>query len=446
LSEVHRALVLQGGVALGAYEVGVFKRLYRKIKEEDPNWEKRMFDIIAGTSIGAINAALLAGHVKKNGTWAGSAEKLENFWKHRLASPTPYLAQWLGAVGNEAARRYYSAKELIRTGARGVFSYSGTEYDTRFFDNYPVNLDGSPNITNNIRYRYSNDELKKSLSEVVNFPIATTANEPRLLTVGVDVEEGRVVTFDSHEKNKEGTKRYSIYGSQGSKITISYNDGIDIEHVMASASFPVFFNFTEINSDDGEERKFWDGGILSNTPLRELLQAHRDYWYKVRGEEDKIPELEIYIINVWPSREQGAPRDHDGIKDRRNDILYADKTEYDQRTPMIVTDYIELYRKTKEIALKHLPQNKKQAFINDLDRFLDEEGESVKRDGKTRRKYGELTRGRFKVKKIETIERRDIKKYDNSNKFADFTLETIEQLIAEGEDYENSAFHRIVPP
>ena len=60
---------------------------------------------------------------------------------------------------------------------------------------------------------------------------------------------------------------------------------------MASACFPVFFDFVDI---DGH--KFWDGGILSNTPLRELLQSHRDYWHKIRREE--VPELEIYIINV----------------------------------------------------------------------------------------------------------------------------------------------------
>jgi NTE family protein len=51
----QRALVFQGSVALGAFEAGVFKRLYEIIKIQDPNWEKRMFDLVAGTSAGAIN-------------------------------------------------------------------------------------------------------------------------------------------------------------------------------------------------------------------------------------------------------------------------------------------------------------------------------------------------------------------------------------------------------
>lgn len=61
----QRALILQGSVALGAFEAGVFKKLYEIIKKEDPNWESRMFDIVAGTSAGAVNAAILTSHVKE---------------------------------------------------------------------------------------------------------------------------------------------------------------------------------------------------------------------------------------------------------------------------------------------------------------------------------------------------------------------------------------------
>jgi hypothetical protein len=69
-----------------------------------------------------------------------------------------------------------------------------------------------------------------------------------------------------------------------------------LRHVIASSSIPLFYKFEEI---DGE--KFCDGGVLSNTPLREVLQAHRNYWYKEKGRGragSKIPELEVYIIGV----------------------------------------------------------------------------------------------------------------------------------------------------
>src|SRR6478752_4091712 len=92
IPKVQRALVFQGGGALGAYQAGVFKALYEKIKriQSDDNSEKAapLFDIIAGTSIGAINGAILVSHFLENKTWQGSPEKLESFWKY-LSTPTP---------------------------------------------------------------------------------------------------------------------------------------------------------------------------------------------------------------------------------------------------------------------------------------------------------------------------------------------------------------------
>jgi NTE family protein len=77
----QRALVLQGGGALGAYEAGAFKALCEKIRKKDEKG-RPLFDIIAGTSIGAINAAIIVSEFLKEKNWKSSAEKLENFWKH----------------------------------------------------------------------------------------------------------------------------------------------------------------------------------------------------------------------------------------------------------------------------------------------------------------------------------------------------------------------------
>jgi hypothetical protein len=82
-----RALVLQGGGALGAFQAGAFKALYEKITKEDKengNEERPLFDIIAGTSIGAINAAVLVSYVIENKTWRGSPEKLIEFWERSI--------------------------------------------------------------------------------------------------------------------------------------------------------------------------------------------------------------------------------------------------------------------------------------------------------------------------------------------------------------------------
>src|SRR5215218_6576214 len=88
----QRAIVFQGGVALAAYDAGVFKGLYDRLYKPDQEEEEQapFFDIVAGTSAGAINAAILVSYVKDHKTWNGSADKLVDFWKH-LSSPTPFI-------------------------------------------------------------------------------------------------------------------------------------------------------------------------------------------------------------------------------------------------------------------------------------------------------------------------------------------------------------------
>jgi NTE family protein len=85
MGDFQRALVFQGGGALGAYEAGTYQQMYRKASKESP--DGRLFDIVAGTSIGAINSSVLVGHYLKNGSWEGSAEKLLEFWEG-LMCPT----------------------------------------------------------------------------------------------------------------------------------------------------------------------------------------------------------------------------------------------------------------------------------------------------------------------------------------------------------------------
>lgn len=474
-NNTQRALVLQGGGALGAYEAGVFRVLYDWIND---NTEKRqndnIFDIIAGTSIGAINAAFLVSHVIKKRkeenrnvreSWEDSAEKLEEFWKSRLASNINLSTWWpfswdqkswthawdmlnkanSDIATGEAARRYYSSKEFIINGTPNVFfPRLPPNIDCKFFDNF---------IIPNIWYRYDNSRLKETINTSINFPIATSFDkkEPRLIATSVDVEEGEIVAFDSYVKERDTGIRRSEYGDYKPGInekkdtyerTIRYDKGIMVEHIMASASVPEHYDYTlvpkEYDYKKTEEKlidirdndlknyvRFWDGGILNNTPLRELIQSHQDYWKNVEHRSRDIPDLEVYIVDVWPSlQDHPVPSDLDGVRNRKNELTYLDKTPYDEKIANIVSDYYGLVK-----ALIQLAEGK-GATEGEINAILETSSKSSHRSGKPR-KYRDLVDKRFDISKVIRIERSDDRD-DIANKWCDFSLDTITTLFNQG--------------
>ncbi|HKU82801.1 MAG TPA: patatin-like phospholipase family protein [Candidatus Nitrosocosmicus sp.] len=459
IPQVQRALVLQGGGALGAYQVGVFKSLYEKILEiQDVNNEKDvpLFDIIAGTSIGAINAAILVSYFVENKTWNGASEKLEAFWKY-LSTPTPNISKALKLwkkehdkgnpliASEESARRYYSVKEFSKSGVENVFKpINPPKQDNKFCD------------SQNQWLLYDNKPLRKSIEKFAKFPIASSFDkgQPRLLVVSVDAAEGTSVTFDSYE-SQQG-KRESEYGDShlGKSIVIQYNEGIDIKHLIASSSLPEVYAYEDV---DG--RMLWDGGLLSNTPVKELIEAHQRFWEKRIGSKNledsfrakitskemnnnylrksqeqkepnpRIPDLEIYIVNLLDPKQNSnnstrnmVPQDFDGVKGRHIDIKLG--KAYDTKTDGLHADYVNLIEKL--IALgdnDELLKEKINILLEEYTprRFITEE---VKRNI-------DILKNTFKITKIIQIQRKDDIN-SVSGKLADFTSETIERLIREG--------------
>jgi NTE family protein len=276
----------------------------------------------------------------------------------------------------------------------------------------------------------------------------------------VDVAEGVTVTFDSYPK-ADGSRKteYGRYVKKDRKEfgfdhVIRYNDGITIDHVMASGTLPEFYYYarvptieieqdakdircvTDKSKDDKNRRYFWDGGLLSNTPLRELLDAHRQYWDGVEN-KGKIPDLDVYIVNVHPSKIDinNLPGDHDGVKDRNNDILYGDRTShYDEKMAHLITDYARLVTQMKGLvdkAISHVNEkNEKRKLDGELEGILSTK--TISKNSKNEaRKYEDLIRDGFNLNVAMRIERTN---YINSIslKTGDLTLETINKLIKEG--------------
>jgi NTE family protein len=283
-------------------------------------------------------------------------------------------------------------------------------------DNTWIAHDSGP-LQNTIE-RYSKDENKEKLS------IATSwrNREPRLLVISVDVAEGKTVAFDSYHTKAEDPEN-SLYEG----------DGITIDHVMASGTIPIFYKFREIPAKGGQ--KFCDGGILNNTPFRELLQAHRDYWRGVVDEnQDKIPDLDVYIINVHPSKQDKVPTDLDGVKDRINDITFMDRnSHYDETVANLVTDYADLIDRLKEIAKSYFENigTKDITFQNEFESLIKIVEGKTSREAGEDRKYKDLLKGRFRLTKVIRIENESYKD-SISGKVGDFTSQSIRNLIEKG--------------
>jgi NTE family protein len=458
--DFHRALIFQGGGSLGAYEAGAYKAFYELATERDKHLgrqDRPLFDIVAGTSIGAMNASVLVSYVKEKRTWRGSAERLIEFWKHlateSLFDLLPGFTQWWDywhylynfVATSESARRYYNTKQFMFTGVPNVFKPFQALTDKTFFD--PLNM----------WYLYSTGPLKRSLEKFANFPIATSydKNEPRLLLAAVDVQEGSTVVFDSYEKPDGDRKtvygrygmEYANDGNEGFEHTIRYNNGIEVEFVLASGTVPVNFDYTKLMVEDyhnknkiknktedkeksqsrktinEEVRYFWDGGIIANTPLREAVLEHRRYWDYVR--KSQVPILRAFIVNVHPIKQEYLPTNYDAVVNRKDDLAYHDGTLFDERMVILVTDYVN----TIKNLIKLNEDNKIRKAL--VDNILQQQALSRSFFTGEHFTYANLIEYMVSVDLVVRVERRnDI--HTIANKTFDFSNTTIRQLIKDG--------------
>jgi len=233
---VQTVLVLQGGGALGAFECGVVKALGERNIHPD---------LVAGVSIGAFNAAIIAAN-PGNATTA-----LEAFWRE-LSLNTPYIP-------DEELRRSVSSLQSVMFGAPHFFR-------PRWFE--PI-LSPAQLPINWISF-YDPSPLKATLSKYVAFD-KLRDSPVRLLLTAVNVETGQLAMFDS------------------------YVDEITPDHILASGSLPPGFPWTTV---DGKH--YWDGGLVSNSPLDQVVELGGltgknvyvvNLWLEKRALPHSIPEV-----------------------------------------------------------------------------------------------------------------------------------------------------------
>jgi len=280
-------LLLQGGGALGSYQAGVYQALAEA--NLHPDW-------VAGISIGAINSALIAGNPPEK-----RVERLREFWEAVCTSPLglPYFASL--TIPDETAHSL-----LNQTRALGILLFGAPSF---FTPRLPPPMPWGASRVDAVSF-YDVSPLKNTLERLVDFD-RINASGTRLSVGAVNVQTGNFVYFD--------TTTHRIKSA----------------HIIASGSLPPGFPATEI---DGVY--FWDGGVLSNTPLQWVLDS--------RPRRDTL----AFQIDLWSSR-GGLPRNLADADVRAKEIRFASRTQ-------VATD---LYKYTQKLRI---------AFATLLERLPDE--------------------------------------------------------------------------
>ena len=253
-------LVLQGGGALGSYQAGAFQALCRAGFE--PEW-------IAGISIGAINAAIIAGNGPEK-----RVDRLKEFWE-MVSAPVP----WNPVKPGDRARSLFN-----ETSAALIATFGVPGFFTPRLPPAPLWPPGSPQSQS----YYDTSPLKKTLERLVDFDRINDL-KTRLSVGAVGVTSGNFRYFDNYEFKKLGKK-------------------IGPEHIMASGALPPGFPSVVI---EGEH--YWDGGIASNTPLDFVL------------DEELSRDLLIFQVDLFSARGP-LPVSLLEAAEREKDIRFSSRT------------------------------------------------------------------------------------------------------------------------
>ncbi|WP_272546846.1 patatin-like phospholipase family protein [Burkholderia cepacia] len=285
-------LVLQGGGALGAYQAGVYEGMAEVGVEPTQ---------IAGVSIGALNTAIIAGNAPADRT-----EALRGFW-NTVSQPTDplshvgaYLSAWPGL--EDVGRRWSSAWAATRTLIEGQGGFFAPRMHAPFAGFGRKRPD-------QVSY-YDTSALRDTLLRYANFDRINDGNI-RVSVGAVNVRTGNLVYFDN------------------SKMRLAP------EHFIASGALPPGFPAVEI---DGEF--YWDGGLVSNTPLTEIIR------------ESQHKDTLVFQLDLWSARGK-LPGDFLDVSERTKDIQYSSRTR-------AITAFMSQNQKHAQMIkalLEHIPEH-----------------------------------------------------------------------------------------
>ena len=257
-SRLRIVLVLQGGGALGAYQAGVYHALHEHGLA--PDW-------VVGTSIGAINAAILAGNKHED-----RLVRLKQFWQrvaHRDSIDMNLVS--------DQQRRSNIWLATLDTVLRGVPGF----FKPRAFSLFSAGIAVKPEEAS----FYDTSELASTLDELVDFDHLNQPGGMRLTVNALRVKCGSLTSFDSLQQP------------------------LTAEHIRASGALPPGFAGVRVDGD-----LYWDGGLYSNTPLETVL--------------DDTPHVDtlVFMVDLWSS-EGPEPTTLDEVQTRQKDVTFASRSK-----------------------------------------------------------------------------------------------------------------------
>ena len=376
---VENVLILQGGGSLGAFACGVFKAFAKKNKK---------FDIIAGTSIGGINGAIAAGSNNDR-----PEVDLENFWLD-LAESSYNIIPDIFTFDFDYQKYQTKLKRSPAASLNAAFYGVPDFFIPRWLNFNISNLDSSQ-IEQYYQppwkwtYIYDNSALSKTLEKYIDFKKLSPRSQqnntnegnsninPRLIITAVDVLTAEPLIFDSYKKH------------------------IEMKHLLATIGYPQY-GFPWVEVSDGTFA--WDGSLLSNTPIREVMVA------------SPSKNKNIFVVESYPKKIEKLPANMSEVMSRSKDLMFSDKTQSLQKMSRLITRQVDLIETLYDIF-----QDSDQSKIDKdkIDYINKEHSLLVDRYGAKILKLNRIT------KVVPETQ------YPLQN--ADFSVETIKELIRQGE-------------
>ena len=387
---IENVLILQGGGSLGAFACGVFKALaMSNIK----------IDIVAGTSIGGLNASIIAGSKEKD----HPETALEQFWLELgegsiSANPNlnffPFVKSLSPASEHPMSTNHTPTSGSSSADHSALAHISQIEslmsfYNSAIYGNKKVFMprwgpefaftDPEYFVPHEWTYLYDHSPLVEHLEKYIDYDRLQPNGKPnaRLIITAVNVLTSEPLIFDSSKQR------------------------ITSKHILATTGYPRYY-FRWVEVEKGIYA--WDGSLLSNTPLREVIDA------------SPAKDKRVFLVENYPRYSERLPANLLEVEHRVRDIMFCDKTLHNKRIAKAITYYLKFIDE-----LYHVIENR----VN-LENAQDKEQfEKIKAKYKKISERGAQVKGLYYISRDEPFP--DL--YEN----ADFSTDTIKASIRDGE-------------